>query len=33
MPVNFLQYADHTLTQFARGAVTADARRQFEHFG
>jgi hypothetical protein len=33
VPMNFLQYADHTLTQFARCAVTADARRQFEHFG
>ena len=25
MPVNLLEHADHALTQFARGAVAADA--------
>ena len=25
MPVNLLEHADHALTQFTRGAVTADA--------
>ena len=33
MPVNLLEHPDHALTQFTRRAVTADARRQFEHFG
>ena len=33
MAVNLLEHADHALTQFTRGAVTTDARRQFEHFG
>jgi hypothetical protein len=32
MPANLLEHADHALTQFTRCAVTADARRQFEHF-
>jgi hypothetical protein len=33
MLANLLEHADHALTQFTRGAVTADARRQFEYFG
>jgi hypothetical protein len=33
MPVNLFEHAGRALTQFTRCAVTADARRQFEHLG